>query len=156
VANAPGLALFCRRVGLCSTNIKIKAVPGRWVFRWWWWCSSFSFNHYFFLILYIYNHIYITLKREQGNHERTCNELATVSSHRTVFLIDLGEIPNRSSLVDALRHEWGHWVLEYLAELRAHSIYRIHERWRLIWGRCVAAGVGEEFLVAQSWRLPVQ
>jgi hypothetical protein len=27
------------------------------------------------------------------------------------------------------------WVLEYLAELRARSIYRIHERWRLIWGK---------------------
>jgi hypothetical protein len=26
-------------------------------------------------------------------------------------------------------------VLEYLAELRARSIYRIHERWRLIWGK---------------------
>jgi hypothetical protein len=49
VANAPGLALCYRRVGLCSTNIKIKAVPGRWVFRWWW-CNSF-FNHYFFLVL---------------------------------------------------------------------------------------------------------
>jgi hypothetical protein len=51
VANAPGLALFYRRVGLCSTNIEIKAVPGRWVFRWWW-CNSF-FNHYFFLVFYI-------------------------------------------------------------------------------------------------------
>jgi hypothetical protein len=45
-----GLALSCMRVGLCSTNIEIKAVPGRWVFRWWW-CNSF--NHYFFLVLYI-------------------------------------------------------------------------------------------------------
>jgi hypothetical protein len=26
-------------------------------------------------------------------------------------------------------------VLEYLAELRARSIYRIHEWWRLIWGK---------------------
>jgi hypothetical protein len=34
-----------------------------------------------------------------------------------------------------LRHEWVRWVLEYLAELRACSIYRIHERWRLIWGK---------------------
>jgi hypothetical protein len=32
VANAPGLALCCRRVGLCSTNIKIETVPGRWIF----------------------------------------------------------------------------------------------------------------------------
>jgi hypothetical protein len=27
VANAPGLALCYRGVGLCSTNVKIKAVP---------------------------------------------------------------------------------------------------------------------------------
>jgi hypothetical protein len=52
VANASRLALCYRRVGLCSTNIKIKAVPGRWVFRWWW-CNSFFFNHYFFFVLYI-------------------------------------------------------------------------------------------------------
>jgi hypothetical protein len=51
VANAPGLALCYRRAKLYSTNIKIKAVPGRWVFRWWW-CNSFFFNHYFF-VLYI-------------------------------------------------------------------------------------------------------
>jgi hypothetical protein len=52
VANAPGLALCYRRVGLYSINIKIKAVPGRWVFRWWW-CSSSFFNPYFF-VFYIY------------------------------------------------------------------------------------------------------
>jgi hypothetical protein len=51
VANAPGLALCYRRVGLCSTNIKIKAVPDRRVFRWW--CSSSSFNLYFFFVFYI-------------------------------------------------------------------------------------------------------
>jgi hypothetical protein len=32
VANAPGLALCCRRVRLCSTNIKIETVPDRWIF----------------------------------------------------------------------------------------------------------------------------
>jgi hypothetical protein len=53
VANAMGLALCYRRVGLCSTNIKIKAVPGRWVFKCWYWCNSFFFNHYFFFVLYI-------------------------------------------------------------------------------------------------------
>jgi hypothetical protein len=52
VANASGLALSCRRVGFFATNIEIKAVPGRWAFRWWW-CNSFFFNHYFFLVLYI-------------------------------------------------------------------------------------------------------
>jgi hypothetical protein len=54
VENAPELALCYRRVGLCSTNIKIKAVPGRWVFRWW--CSSSFFNLYFF-IFYIESYI---------------------------------------------------------------------------------------------------
>jgi hypothetical protein len=34
------------------------------------------------------------LKQGRGRHDRTCGELATASSHTTVFLIDLGEIPN--------------------------------------------------------------
>jgi hypothetical protein len=51
VANALGLALCYRRVGLCSTNIEIKAVPDRWVFRWS--CSSSFFNLYFFFVFYI-------------------------------------------------------------------------------------------------------
>jgi hypothetical protein len=71
--------------------------------------------------------------REQGSHEWTCNKLATVSSHRTVFLIDLGEIPNWTSLLNDLRHEWVRWLLEYLAELRARSIYRIQGRWLVNW-----------------------
>jgi hypothetical protein len=37
--------------------------------------------------------------------------------------------------VNDLRHEWVRWVLGYLSELRARSIYRIHERWWLIWGK---------------------
>jgi hypothetical protein len=52
VANAPGLALCYRRVMLCYANIEVKAVPGRWVFRWWW-CSSCFFHFYFFLVFYI-------------------------------------------------------------------------------------------------------
>jgi hypothetical protein len=48
----PGLALCYRGVGLCSTNVKIKAVPVWWVFRWWW-CSSCFFNFYFFFVFYI-------------------------------------------------------------------------------------------------------
>jgi hypothetical protein len=32
VANAPGLVLCCRRVGLCSTDVKVKTVPDRWIF----------------------------------------------------------------------------------------------------------------------------
>jgi hypothetical protein len=50
VAKAPGLALCCRRVGLCSTNIKIEIVPDRWIFCRW--SSLFLFNSYFFLVLY--------------------------------------------------------------------------------------------------------
>jgi hypothetical protein len=57
-----GLPCVIGEPGLCSTNIKIKAVPGKWVFRWWW-CNFFFFNHYFF-VLYIY-HTY--------NHECSCN-----------------------------------------------------------------------------------
>jgi hypothetical protein len=34
------------------------------------------------------------LKQELGRHDRTCEELTLASSHNTVFLIDLGEIPN--------------------------------------------------------------
>jgi hypothetical protein len=30
--NAPRFALCSRGVGLCSTDIKIKTVPGRWIF----------------------------------------------------------------------------------------------------------------------------
>jgi hypothetical protein len=57
VADAPGLALCYRRVGLCSANIEIKAVPGRWVFRWWW-CNSFfsTTTSSSFSIYIIYNH----------------------------------------------------------------------------------------------------
>ena len=61
-----------------------------------------------------------------------------------MFLVDLGEIPNWSSLVNNPRHEWVRWMLEYLVKLMARSIYRIHERWRLIWRRRAAAGEGEE------------
>jgi hypothetical protein len=42
--------LCYRRVGLCFANIEIKAVPCRWVFRWWW--SNSFFNLYFFFVFY--------------------------------------------------------------------------------------------------------
>jgi hypothetical protein len=48
--NAPGLALCCRGVGICSTNIEIKTIPDRWGFSWW--CSLFFFNTYFFFVFY--------------------------------------------------------------------------------------------------------
>jgi hypothetical protein len=47
--------LCYRRVGFCSTNSEIKAVPDRWVFRWWW--CNFFFNHYFFFVFYIESYI---------------------------------------------------------------------------------------------------
>jgi hypothetical protein len=46
-----GLPCVVGESGSAPQISKIKAVPGRWVFRWW--CSSFFFNHYFFLVLYI-------------------------------------------------------------------------------------------------------
>jgi hypothetical protein len=48
-----------------------------------------------------------------------------------VFLTDLGEIQNWSTLVDNLRHGLVRWVYDYLAELMAHSIYRARGRWLL-------------------------
>jgi hypothetical protein len=38
------------------------------------------------------------------------------------------------------RHEWVCWMLEYLAELMAHSIYRIRGRWLVNLDGVVAAG----------------
>jgi hypothetical protein len=77
VANALGLALCYRRVRLCSTNVKIKAVSDRWVFRWWWWCSSFFFNFYFFFVSYLY-HIY--------NHECSCNAYENAKIIKVYYL----------------------------------------------------------------------
>jgi hypothetical protein len=38
-----------------------------------------------------------------------------------VFLANLGEIPNWSSLVDNRRHGWVCWVLDYIAEPMARQ-----------------------------------
>jgi hypothetical protein len=48
-----------------------------------------------------------------------------------VFLIDLGEISNWGALVDDLRHELVYWMLDYLVEPMARSIYRAQGWWRL-------------------------
>jgi hypothetical protein len=56
-------------------------------------------------------------------------------SLRAVFRTDLGKIPKWGSLVSNWRHKWVDWMLDYLVELTAGSIYRIHERWRLIRGK---------------------
>jgi hypothetical protein len=53
--------------------------------------------------------------------------------------------------VDNPRHEWVRWMLDYLAELMAHSIYMTRGRWlmNLEWraggqreGRAVAQRIG--------------
>jgi hypothetical protein len=75
------------------------------------------------------------LKQESKDHERTWNELATARSLCAMFRTDFGEIPNWGSLVSNWRHEWVDWMLDYLAEPTAGSIYRIHEQWRLIRGK---------------------
>jgi hypothetical protein len=88
--------------------------------------------------------------------ERTCRALATASSLTRCSLADMGEIPNWSSLVNNLRHEWVRWMLEYLAELMARSIYRIHERWRLIEGDARRSERGKSTGAKNSWRSPAQ
>jgi hypothetical protein len=46
-----------------------------------------------------------------------------------VLWSDLGEVSNWRALVDDLRHELMDWVLDYLAKMTAHSIYRLRKRW---------------------------
>jgi hypothetical protein len=52
-----------------------------------------------------------------------------VSSHRTVFLVDLGEIPNWRAQVSNWRHGLVDWVLDYLTDPMTHSIYRLRGWW---------------------------
>jgi hypothetical protein len=47
------------------------------------------------------------------------------SSLSTVLWTNLGEVSNWGSLVDNRRHEWVCWVLDYIAEPMARSIYKI-------------------------------
>jgi hypothetical protein len=69
------------------------------------------------------------LEHSTEGYESTWSRLATVSSHRTVFLVDLGEIPNWGLLVSNWRHDLVGWVLDYLTDSTAHSIYRLWGRW---------------------------
>jgi hypothetical protein len=69
------------------------------------------------------------LKEESRGHELTCSTLATTSSLSTMLWTDLGEVSNWRALVDDLRHELVYWLLDYLAEPTAHSIYRLWGRW---------------------------
>jgi hypothetical protein len=84
VENAPGLALSCMRVGLFSTNIEIKAVPGRWVFRWWW--CNFFFNHYFFVLyIIIYNHECLSNAYENAVIEKVYQVVSSIQFPFTVL-----------------------------------------------------------------------
>jgi hypothetical protein len=69
------------------------------------------------------------LKQESRGHDRTCSTLATARSLHVVLRTDLGKISNWRALVDDLRHELVYWLLDYLVEPTACSIYRIPERW---------------------------
>jgi hypothetical protein len=83
-----------------------------------------------------------TLKQGNRGCERTCNALATARLLSAVLWTDLGEVSNWRALVDDLRHELMDWVLDYLTELTAHSIFRIRGWWRPIRRDC--AGGREE------------
>jgi hypothetical protein len=45
--NASGRALCRRRLGICSTNIKVETIPNMWNFSWW---CNFLFNYYIFFV----------------------------------------------------------------------------------------------------------
>jgi hypothetical protein len=47
--NAPGLALCCTRLKICSTDIKVEVVLDRWNFSL---RCNFFFNYYFFFVFY--------------------------------------------------------------------------------------------------------
>jgi hypothetical protein len=47
--NAPGIALCCRRLRVCSTDIKVEVVLNRWNFSLW---GSFFFDYHFFFVFY--------------------------------------------------------------------------------------------------------
>jgi hypothetical protein len=73
------------------------------------------------------------LEHSKEGYESTWSRLATVSSHRTVFLVDLGEIPNWRAQVSNWRHDLEDWVLDYLTDPTTHSIYRQRGWWLVIW-----------------------
>jgi hypothetical protein len=72
--------------------------------------------------------------------------LATARSHRSVFLVDLGEIPNWGVLVDDSRHGLLYWVHNYLAEQAGSAIYRLPQWWRPISRRCASGRRGRRLL----------
>jgi hypothetical protein len=87
------------------------------------------------------------LKQGTRGHDRTCNALATARSLNSVLWTDLGEVSNWRALVDDLRYELMDWVLDFLAEPTAHSIYRIRGWWLMIWRWRGGDRIGKELLV---------
>jgi hypothetical protein len=69
-----------------------------------------------------------------------------VRSHYSVFLGDLGEIPNWAALVDDSRHGLLYWAHNYLAEQAGSAIYRLPQRWRPISRRCAGGRRGRRLL----------
>ena len=64
---------------------------------------------------------------------------------------DLGEIRNWEARVNDKRRELVLWMRNNLAELTGASIYRVHQRWRLIWRRR-AGGRREGEVTGASYR----
>jgi hypothetical protein len=98
------------------------------------------------------------LEHSTEGYESTWSRLATVSSHRTVFLVDLGEIPNWRAQVSNWRHSLVAWVLDYLTDPTTHSIYRLRGRWpvNLGWrdgGRRRKRSLAQELRVFHRGRL---
>jgi hypothetical protein len=54
-----------------------------------------------------------------------------VRCSRSGIMADLGEIWNRRALVSNWRHSFVAWVLDYLTDPTAHSIYRLWGWWRV-------------------------
>jgi hypothetical protein len=65
------------------------------------------------------------LKQDSREHEQTWKSLTTVRAQGTVFLVDLGEIPNWGNLVDDSSHGLLHWLHNYLAERTGAAIYSL-------------------------------
>jgi hypothetical protein len=69
--------------------------------------------------------------------------LATARSQGTVFMVDLGEIPNWGVLGDDSRHGLLHWLHNYLAQRTGAAIYSLQRRWRPISRGCAGGRRGK-------------
>jgi hypothetical protein len=86
------------------------------------------------------------LKQDSREHEQTWKSLTTVRAQGTVFLVDLGEIPNWGNLVDDSSHGLLHWLHNYLAERTGVTIYSLQRRWRPISRGCAGGRRGKGVL----------